>query len=136
MLFVGGLKEDLKEDQLQTQGFLIFPNPAPPEELLGTQKAPVEESQEASTEESAASPSDEAVGRCLICHRELTDPESQSRGIGPTCFGNMRVQEETPPENLDEVVALIHEAALDLRSDPFRAASIIHELSALGATGQ
>lgn len=40
---------------------------------------------------------DEVVGplkfqeaeECGVCGRELTDPESISRGIGPVCFGNM-----------------------------------------------
>ena len=30
-----------------------------------------------------------ASGRCAICSRDLTDPESIARGVGPTCSGKL-----------------------------------------------
>lgn len=31
-----------------------------------------------------------ATGTCLVCGTALTDPESQSRGVGPTCISRIR----------------------------------------------
>jgi len=31
--------------------------------------------------------------RCLRCHRELTDPVSIERGLGPVCWGRVQAEE-------------------------------------------
>ncbi|MEC7241748.1 MAG: DUF6011 domain-containing protein, partial [Myxococcota bacterium] len=131
-LLVRGLKDTLKEDNLKTKGFLLFPNPAPPKDLFSASHASEDDQEETTAAET--SDSQKGSSNCLLCQRELTDPESQGRGVGPICFGNLKLEEEVEPENLEHAVGLLSEAAAVFRVDPLRAAEIAKEVSELGAT--
>lgn len=40
-------------------------------------------------------------GRCYWCHRDLTDPVSVARGVGPDCLGKFGPIPASDPEQLE-----------------------------------
>ena len=65
------------------------------------------------------------VGRCMVCGRKLTDPNSIKYSIGPICFG--RYPGLAMVESEEEAAAVLEEEEAKIREEARRGGGLIHK---------